>query len=306
MTITSMLIGAFWALCTVGLTWHALRLAQEVSYVTLADGRKQVRRLPLLFRLMLPLAPSFDRPLRRPALDPFIERTTRKLVSAGFEDVLTAREFLALRLLVPMVTGIAAVALLHLLFGLPQIRGTGLARQETMFALMAVLLLVMYPGLWLKRAIAIRYRSMQRSLPFVLDLLTLSVEAGLDFMSAIQRIVERREVDPLGEEFIRVLREIQLGKTRREALRGLAIRVDEPDVRTVMNALVQADELGVGIGQILRIQADQVRNKRFERAEKLANEAPVKLLFPLLAFIFPSVFLVLLGPLILDMLAKIR
>ena len=97
---------------------------------------------------------------------------------------------------------------------------------------------------------------------------------------------------------IRVIREIQLGKTRAQALKDLSYRVDLSDLRAVVNALVQADELGVSIGSILRIQADQMRQRRFERAEKLANEAPVKMLFPLMVFIFPAVFLILLGPII--------
>ena len=139
----------------------------------------------------------------------------------------------------------------------------------------------------------------------MLDLLTLSVEAGLDFMNAMQRIVERGKIDALGEELLRVLREIQLGKTRRNALKDMSERVDQADLRSVMNALVQADELGVGIASILRIQADQMRQRRFERAEKMANEAPVKMLFPLVAFIFPAVFLVLLGPIILQILRQI-
>ena len=139
---------------------------------------------------------------------------------------------------------------------------------------------------------------MLRSLPFVLDLLTLSVEAGMDFMSALQRNVERARISPLNEELIRVIREIQLGKTRRQALRDMRQRVNMPDLGSVVSALAQADELGVSIGAILRIQSDQIRLRRFERAEKLANEAPVRLLFPLLFFIFPSVFLVLLGPIV--------
>jgi tight adherence protein C len=159
--------------------------------------------------------------------------------------------------------------------------------------------LYFYPAFWVRAAVAKRHRSIQRALPFVLDLLTLSVEAGLDFMTALQRNIDRRKIDPLGEEMIRVVREIQIGKTRREALRDMARRVDLPDLRSVVSALVQADELGVSIGFILRIQADQMRQRRFERAEKLANEAPVKMLFPLMAFIFPAVFLILLGPILM-------
>jgi tight adherence protein C len=117
-------------------------------------------------------------------------------------------------------------------------------------------------------------------------------------MTAMQRNIQRRAVDPLNEELILLVREIQLGKTRAQALRDLGKRVDLSDLKSVVYALVQADELGVSIGSILRIQSDQMRQRRFERAEKLANEAPVKMLFPLMVFIFPSVFLILLGPII--------
>ena len=121
-------------------------------------------------------------------------------------------------------------------------------------------------------------------------------------MAAIKNIVARREPDAIGDEWNRVLLEIQLGKTRREALKNMAARLRQPDIQSLVTALVQADEMGVSIGAILRIQAEQVRQRRFARAEKLANEAPVKMLFPLLAFIFPAVFLILLGPVILQVM----
>jgi tight adherence protein C len=149
-----------------------------------------------------------------------------------------------------------------------------------------------------------RHRSIQRALPFVLDILTLSVEAGMDFMTALRRNTEQQKIDALNEELIRVVRMIQLGKTRRDALRELSGRVNLPDLRSVVNALVQADELGVSIGSILRIQSDQMRQRRFERAERLANEAPVKMLAPLMLFIFPSVFIVLLAPILVRVIQQ--
>ena len=100
------------------------------------------------------------------------------------------------------------------------------------------------------------------------------------------------------EKLIRMIREIQLGTQRRQALRNMALRVNLPDLRSVCNALIQADELGVSIGAMLRIQADQLRQRRFDRAEKLANEAPVKMLAPLMLCIFPAVFIILLGPML--------
>ena len=290
------LIAMLWALAAAATAWYIADSAQRITDVTLADGRRQLRKLPLLFRLLLPLAPNLNPLWCRPGLERRRETLQRRIVSAGFEGLLSPEEFLSLRVLEPLVLGP-----LWIVF----IRGAALAGQVGILvrlqpALMAIglLWLAIHPAAWLSRAIAGRHRSIQRALPFVLDLLTLSVEAGMDFMSALQRNIDRRAIDPLGEELIRVVREIQLGKTRRGALRDMSRRVNLADLRSVVNALVQADELGVSIGAILRIQSDQMRQRRFERAEKLANEAPVKMLFPLMAFIFPAVFLVLLGPII--------
>ncbi len=122
----------------------------------------------------------------------------------------------------------------------------------------------------------------------------------MDFMGALQRNCERRRLDALNEELVRMVREIQVGTPRRTALRNMAARVRLPDLKGVVHALVQADELGVSIGSILRIQSEQLRGRRFDRAEKLANEAPVKMLGPLILCIFPAVFIILLGPIVLQ------
>ena len=159
--------------------------------------------------------------------------------------------------------------------------------------------------MWLRSAVKLRQNQILRAMPFVLDLLTLSVEAGLDFMSAVQRATEREKLDALSEELLRMVREIQVGTTRKNALRAMSERVNLPDMRALVNALVQADELGVAVGSILRIQSDQIRVRRFERAEKLANEAPTKLLGPLMVFIFPAVFIILLGPLFYKLAAQV-
>ena len=171
-------------------------------------------------------------------------------------------------------------------------------RRRELLAGMGVLLFYAYPLMWLRGTVKRRHFAIMRALPFVLDLLTLSVEAGMDFMSALQRNCERRKLDPLNEELIRMTREIQVGTPRRTALRNMSERVRQPDLRVVVHALVQADELGVPIGSILRIQSDQLRGRRFDRAEKLAHEAPVKMLGPLMLCIFPAVLAMLLGPIL--------
>ena len=289
-------LAVLWGAAAGGLAWYAAGVAQQITYVTLADGRHQERKLPLLFRLMLPLTPNVVPLFNRPAFQSMKENTDSRLTSAGFEGLLTGAEFLALKVILPLVLCWPWFAFCKTAIAVAP--HTFLARIAWLMYLLGPLWLFFYADMWLKRALNLRHLGIQRALPFVLDLLTLSVEAGMDFMTALQRHVERRNLTALDEELIRVIREIQIGKTRREALRAMSRRVNLGDLRSVVNALVQADELGVSIGAILRIQADQMRQRRFERAEKLANEAPVKMLGPLLFFIFPAVFIILLGPII--------
>ena len=286
------LVIAAWSATAALFAWYAAGVAQTITYVTLADGRRKERRLPLSFKLLLPLAPNLRPMMAGPSMAAQRERADARLVTGGFEGLLSGWEYLSLRLLLPVCFGIPWILLIHSGARVSPI----LAASALPLDLLGLLLLYIQPAIWLRKAVEKRQRAILRSLPFVLDLLTLSVEAGMDFMSALQRSTEARKIDELGEEILRVVREIQLGTPRRVALRTMSKRIDLPDVRSVVNALVQADELGVSVGAILRIQSDQIRQRRFDRAEKLANEAPVKLLGPLLLFIFPSVFLILLGP----------
>ncbi len=285
-------IAAFicWSLCAAGMIWYSLHAARQIAYATLADGRRQRRAIPLVFRLLLPLAPNLEPLFARPAFAAARGTVGAKLTAAGYEGVVSPTEFLALKVLVPLVFGAFWFALLRLALRFFPSIGDNLL----LLTLGGILLFYLYPMLWLRSVLSARHRAIQRA--FVLDLLTLAVEAGLDFMTALQRNCERRALDPLNEELIQVIREIQLGTPRRNALRNLSARVGLGDLRAVCFALIQADELGVSIGSILRIQSDQMRQRRFERAERLANEAPVKMLGPLMLFIFPAVFIILLGP----------
>jgi tight adherence protein C len=294
MNMLSILAAVCWGLALSGLAWCCLQAAREITYVTLADGRRQERTIPFVLRLLLPLTPNFFGIVSRPPFNRGRELAERRLVSAGFDGLLDGREFLALKLLLPVLFGTLWFLLVH---GAGQLLPV-VADNELSLTVLGVMMLYVYPVFWLKQSLAARHRSIQRALPFVLDLLTLSVEAGMDFMSALQRNCERRKLDALNEELIRMIREIQLGTPRRIALANMSKRVDLADLKSVTYALIQADELGVSIGAILRIQADQMRQRRFDRAERLANEAPVKLLGPLMLFIFPCVFIILLGPIL--------
>ncbi|MFC1453782.1 type II secretion system F family protein [Verrucomicrobiota bacterium] len=294
------------AMFCAGLAWHIAKTASAITYVTLADGRKQERRLPVLLRLLLPLTPVLAKYFNKPQFKRIREHTDTRLVSGGFDDLMAPEMFLALRVLMPLVIGPLLAVFVALVFAVVQHRFSGhLGSQALIFAFAVILWSAIYPGQWLKKTIAERHRQIMKAMPFVIDLLTLSVEAGLDFMTALKNIVERRSPDPIAEEFSRMLFEIQLGKTRRAALQSLSDRIRQPDISSFANALIQADEMGVSIGTILRIQAGEIRAKRFMRAEKLANEAPVKMLFPLVVFIFPVVFLVMLGPIIARMFQNV-
>jgi tight adherence protein C len=155
-----------------------------------------------------------------------------------------------------------------------------------------------YPLMWLGDQVKKRHHLITRALPYNLDLLTLSVEAGLDFTGALGKVVEKGKSGPLKDEFALVLKQLKMGKTREEALKMLIARVDLPSLSSFVTSLIQADRMGTSIGKVLRIQSTQLRIERSQKAEKLANEAPVKMLFPLIACIFPTVFLVLFGPIV--------
>ena len=245
-----------WVLAAAGIAWCVAGVAGEVTYVTLADGRRQERSIPLLFKMLLPFSQNLFPLVRQRMFRPSVEAAGSLLVQGGYEGLISGEEFVALKLM----------------------------------------LLWVFPDIWLYSVVRRRHRSIMTALPFVLDILTLSVEAGMDFISALQRNCKSRRLDPLNEELLRMTKEIQVGSSRRDALRRMADRVNQPDLRSVAFALVQADELGVSIGAMLRIQSEQLRARRFDRAEKLAAEAPVKMLGPLMLCIFPAVFIILLGP----------
>lgn len=290
-----------WMASAALFTWYAMGVAQQITYVTLADGRKQERRIPLIFRLLLPLTPNVKGLMLSPRFEKLRKKTDGMIVTAGFEGLLEGWELLALKLVLPLCLGPLWCLILYQVCGVSEF----LSRLFPALTLLGVVFFYIYPVMWLRSAVKLRQHQILRAMPFVLDLLTLSVEAGLDFMSAVQRATEREKLDALSEELLRMVREIQVGTTRKNALKAMSDRVDLPDMRALVNALVQADELGVAVGSILRIQSDQIRVRRFERAEKLANEAPTKLLGPLMVFIFPAVFIILLGPLFYKLAAQV-
>lgn len=175
-----------------------------------------------------------------------------------------------------------------------------LTRSLTWFAVL-VCVGFSLPELYLKSQEKKRREEIIRSLPDVLDLISVSVEAGLSFDGALQKVCDKSR-GPLSDEFERSLQELNLGKPRREALRDMADRVNVDDVSTFLAAIIQADQLGVNITNVLRLQSRQVRSNRRMMAEEQAQKAPIKILLPLLLFIFPTILIVLLGPAIIQIM----
>lgn len=251
------------------------------------DEEKNAKsKLSLSLRMTLPMVKMFRPFASTDNMIPRCEYLDSRLAMAGVSDAISGRDFLALQM--------AHVFIGFLFFMLFWYCG------NMIIGLIMGILVATSPGLWLNSTIKKRHTEIMRALPNLLDLLTLSVEAGKDFISALRDILIKRKNDALNEEFSRTFTEIQLGRKRSEALKALSVRVNQSDLSSVLNAIIQAEELGVSIGELLHIQGDMLRNKRFTLAEKLANEAPVKIIIPIVAFIFPAVIIILVGPIIMQ------
>lgn len=252
-----------------------------------ADGDEELNR-PFVQRVIAPLTGGLAGSLVR--LTPAALRRVigeKMVVAGGSFGGMGADGFL-------LLCGGLALVLAAALGGFALLRGAAAGRIILLF-LLGLTAGVIVPVLLLNRKIAARKASIQKALPDVLDLMTVSIEAGLGFDGALTKLAEKMK-GPLVDEFSRLLQEMRIGVTRREALHALAKRCDVPDLSLFTSALVQADQLGVSIGNVLRVQSAAMREKRRQRAQERAMKAPVKMLIPLVAFIFPAIFVVLVGP----------
>ena len=249
---------------------------------------------PFSQRVIRPLIQGIAQFIGRFAPQRNIEEIRRKLELAGRPYGWGPTEFLGVR-------GMAGVLLAVLTFLLLTISGQYLPKRFLFTLGAGALGFYLLPTLWLSSKIRSRQTEIVKALPDALDLLTISVEAGLGFDAAMSKVAEKWE-NQLSLAFSRVIQEIQVGKLRREALRDMADRMDVPDVSSFVAAIIQADQLGVSIAKVLRIQSEQMRIRRRQRAEEKAHQAPVKMLFPMAFLIFPALFIVLLGPAVLVVL----
>lgn len=262
------------------------------------NQRDQEMLDPLADRALKPLLSGLTQVGRRLTPTGYVEKVRQKFIHSGNHSAQAMDRFLAMR----VVTVVAAVMAFLLVFVL----GMGPFEGKMRLLVGAVLVggLLIAPDSILNRKVEERQLEIQRSLPDVLDLLTISVEAGLGFEQAMDRVIEAVP-GPLSEEFSRMLGETRAGAARSDAMRAMDERCAVPELRGFVLAVIQADTFGVSIGRVLRGQSDEMRTKRRQLAEEKAQKAPVKMLIPMVFCIFPALFLVVLGPAMISIMKNL-
>jgi tight adherence protein C len=244
---------------------------------------------PFMERVVYPVLRQFGEIATRFTPQNALQETTRKLELSGKAGWVDAPMFLASRF---VVSGLFIV-LCMVVFTVTVVKKP--LPTAMLYSIIGGGLGFFFPQIWLDDAIKKRQLEIRKAMPDALDLLTICVEAGLGFDAAMSNVAEKWE-NELSLSFARAIREIQLGKVRREALKSMSDRIDLPEMTSFVAAVIQSEQLGVSMAKVLRIQADQMRMRRRQMAEELAHQAPVKMLLPMIGFIFPSIFIVLLTP----------
>ena len=282
MAVTVLVVGVMVERRNNTLQARLIRYAQPT--VTLEEMELQ---LPITERIFLPALHRLADMLYRLTPASQVSLTRQNLAMAGLAATMSVPSFQIRRVMVAFVLG-GGFSFYGGLAHLP-------AAASLALGLPLAALGYMLPTIWLASRIRERQEAIQKTLPDAIDLLTVCVEAGSGFDAALARVVAKWE-GPLSQEFERLLSDLRMGRIRRDALKDLADRTGVPDMQAFVSALIQADLLGVGLVKVLHVQADQMRQRRKLRAEEKAQKAPLKMLFPLIFLIFPSVYIIILGP----------
>lgn len=247
---------------------------------------------PFLERTLRPLAQRLSGSMSRVTSASFSERTEKRLALAGNPGDLRVADWLGVK----AVGTIVGAGLFFLIFFFPGLIAMGPIGLIMPF--LGAMIGYIAPEFWLGGRVRKRQKLILLQLPDALDLITISVRAGLGFDGALGKVVEKLK-GPLTDEFRRALAEIRVGKARRDALRDIIPRTEVQPLTNFIGAIIQAEQLGVAISKVLQVQSEQLRIERRQRAEEMAAKAPIKMLFPLVGCIFPSLFIVILGPAII-------
>jgi tight adherence protein C len=248
---------------------------------------------PFIERTLRPLAARLSGSASRLASSSFQATAEKRLALAGNPGNIRVADWIAVK----VVGAVVGAILFFFLFVIVGVLGLGVPL-NLVFAAMGVLFGWTMPEFWLGGRVRKRQKAILLQIPDALDLLTISVRAGLGFDAALGKVVEKLQ-GPLTEEFRRALAEVRVGKARRDALRDIVPRTEVPPLTNFIGAIIQAEQLGVSISKVLQVQSEQLRIERRQRAEEMAAKAPIKMLFPLVGCIFPSLFIVILGPAII-------
>lgn len=287
--VIALLVGLAFVGFAAAVIYGAVRLKEEVP----EEDREFLDPLPKLLRMLWPLIRLVDYHICRLIPQALLAGPAEALRLSGLLYLMSPTQFVALCMVSLSFFGAFTVFVLSA------------ADMFHWLALVgAALLGYIYPRIWLKDALKKRQKLIVKALPTYLDFLTMSVEAGLNMAGAISQAVAKGPAGPLKNEFAYVLRDLRSGLTRADALRRMEARVRIPQVSSFISAVIQAERMGASLGPTFRAQAEQRRIERFQIAEKLAMEAPVKLIFPLVAFIFPVTFLVLMFPIAMKFMAS--
>lgn len=270
-------------------------MAQRITRAVEADARDYMDPLPAPLAMVWPLVLLIANSLVQFHSNYSLDKLDERLQKNGLGYILNAEHFVALRYLCALIAFLVAWLLVLAVpprqFGTLMVLGAGVAG-------------FMFPLVWMMDVRARRDREVTRTLPAYLDFITMAVEAGLNLTGAMQQAIDKGPGGPLKNEFAIMMREVRSGLSRAEALKRMAARLDLPDINSFVNATIQAERMGSSMAKTLRVQAEQRRSERFLRAEKKAMEAPVKLIFPLVIFIFPVTFIVLGFPIMMKYLGS--
>jgi tight adherence protein C len=255
---------------------------------------------PFIERTIRPIAQRLSGTTSRVASTSFTQTTEKRLALAGNPGGLRTADWLGIK----AVGAIVGAALFFLIFGVIGVLGLPPVLR-LVFIPIGLMFGYTIPEFWLGGRVRKRQKAILLMIPDALDLLTISVRAGLGFDGALGKVVEKLK-GPLTEEFRRALAEIRVGKARRDALRDIIPRTEVPALSNFIGAIIQAEQLGVSISKVLQVQSEQLRIERRQRAEEMAAKAPIKMLFPLVGCIFPSLFIVILGPAIILIMINLK
>ncbi len=222
------------------------------------------------------------------------EKLRQQMVLAGNPYNMGSAEFTGMRLMSGLIMGAVGT-------GLSWLGGSDL-KNILMYGIVLLMIGYLLPVFWLGRRIKQRKKIILKTLPDAIDLMTISVEAGLAFDGAMQRVAEKWD-NALSAEFARAISEMRVGKLKRDALKEMVVRTGVSDLSTFVASIIQADQLGVSIAKVLRIQSEQMRIRRRQRAEEQAHKAPILMMIPLVFLIFPATYIIILGPAVPKMLS---